>query len=166
MRVTRLAVAAECLKDLQRFLRKDDRDTRDVFFQLCEYGTVRNDVLPILTHYAASHEHVFNASACVHTPLALPRHRSPSNSRGAAPAARRHRDARSQGAHVPDHANQRHVGAHQHAGHIPPPVQGLAPRGRRAGIRISQQKGAWAPATQRRTHGRLSCLPPALRRRW
>jgi timeless len=40
---------AACLKDLQRFLRKDDTDTRDVFFRLANWNTACNDLLPIQT---------------------------------------------------------------------------------------------------------------------
>ncbi|KAL5999069.1 hypothetical protein ACLOJK_010019 [Asimina triloba] len=41
----------ENLKDLQRFLRRDDPQTRDVFKQVCKWNTVSNDLIPIIEHY-------------------------------------------------------------------------------------------------------------------
>ncbi|KAI3987920.1 hypothetical protein MKX01_021034 [Papaver californicum] len=36
------------LKDLQRFLRRDDPETRDVFNQVCKWNTVSKDLVPII----------------------------------------------------------------------------------------------------------------------
>jgi hypothetical protein len=54
-----------CLSDLTRFLRRDDPDTRPVFWQLVAWATARNDLLPILTHYAHDHRLVLAARECV-----------------------------------------------------------------------------------------------------
>uniref|UniRef100_A0A7S3VNX6 Timeless N-terminal domain-containing protein n=1 Tax=Dunaliella tertiolecta TaxID=3047 RepID=A0A7S3VNX6_DUNTE len=50
-----------CLKDLQRFLRKDDPDTRDVFFKLGAFETARKDLVPLLIHYPQDHAIVYNS---------------------------------------------------------------------------------------------------------
>jgi len=49
------------LKDLQRFLRKDDPDTREVFFKLGAFDTARKDLVPLLIHYPQDHDIVYNA---------------------------------------------------------------------------------------------------------
>ncbi|KAF5186178.1 Timeless family protein [Thalictrum thalictroides] len=38
------------LKDLQRFLRRDDPQTRDVFNQVCKWNIVSKDLVPIIEH--------------------------------------------------------------------------------------------------------------------
>jgi len=53
-----------CLKDLQRFLRKDDPDTRDVFFKLGAFDTARKDLVPLLVTYPHDQPIVYNARAC------------------------------------------------------------------------------------------------------
>ena len=40
-----------CLRDLQRFLRRDDGDTRDAFFKLVELRTAEAHLLPLLVTY-------------------------------------------------------------------------------------------------------------------
>ena len=50
-----------CLKDLQRFLRNDDPDTRDAFFKVAEFDLARSDLVPIITTYPEDKELVFNA---------------------------------------------------------------------------------------------------------
>lgn len=52
---------AACLKDLQRFLRKDDQDTRDVFFKLGDFDIVRNDLVPLIVSFPDEHDVVYNA---------------------------------------------------------------------------------------------------------
>jgi hypothetical protein len=55
--------AAACLKDLQRCLRRDDPDTRDVFFKLGEFDTAKNDLVPIIVTYPDDTDLVYNARA-------------------------------------------------------------------------------------------------------
>eukprot|EP00879_Flechtneria_rotunda_P032638 GHRR01035888.1.p4 GENE.GHRR01035888.1~~GHRR01035888.1.p4 ORF type:complete len:101 (+),score=22.70 GHRR01035888.1:1079-1381(+) len=55
---------AACLKDLQRFLRRDDPDLRDVFFKIGELQLVENDIVPLLTVYPTDHELVYQAREC------------------------------------------------------------------------------------------------------
>lgn len=50
-----------CLKDLTRFLRRDDPDTRDVFFELCKKQIPTAHLVPILTTYPDDTQLVFNA---------------------------------------------------------------------------------------------------------
>ncbi|KAK1320264.1 hypothetical protein QJS10_CPA03g00254 [Acorus calamus] len=49
------------LKDLQRFLRRDDPQTRDVFKQLCKWNTVSRNLIPIIEAYQNDHNLVVNA---------------------------------------------------------------------------------------------------------
>ena len=56
-------LGAECLKDLQRFLREDDPRTRDAFFTVGQYKTARVDLVPLITTYAAETDIVYNACA-------------------------------------------------------------------------------------------------------
>ncbi|XP_043717020.1 protein timeless homolog isoform X2 [Telopea speciosissima] len=49
------------LKDLQRFLRRDDPQTRDVFKQICKWNTVSKDLIPIIEHCQAHRDLVINA---------------------------------------------------------------------------------------------------------
>ena len=46
---------------MQRFLRKDDPDSREVFFKLANFGIVRNDLVPLITTYPEDHDIVYNA---------------------------------------------------------------------------------------------------------
>jgi hypothetical protein len=55
---------ADCLKDLQRFLRKDDPDTRPVFFKLGGFHLAANDLVPLVVTYPTEHEVVYNAREC------------------------------------------------------------------------------------------------------
>ena len=64
---------AECLKDVQRFLREDDIKTRDAFFMLGRYKTARTDLVPLITTYAADTDTVYNARRQPHWPIPLPR---------------------------------------------------------------------------------------------
>uniref|UniRef100_A0A7S3UDF9 DEK-C domain-containing protein n=1 Tax=Picocystis salinarum TaxID=88271 RepID=A0A7S3UDF9_9CHLO len=50
-----------CLKDLQRFLRRDDPHTRDAFHMLCTWNVPKNHVLPILKGYHDQFEYAYNA---------------------------------------------------------------------------------------------------------
>ncbi|KAG0582042.1 hypothetical protein KC19_3G029100 [Ceratodon purpureus] len=55
---------ADCLvnlKHLQRFLRRDDPQQRDIFMQLGKWNTIRQDVLPIIIHYRDDFDLVLNA---------------------------------------------------------------------------------------------------------
>ncbi|KAL8139768.1 hypothetical protein V2J09_005789 [Rumex salicifolius] len=49
------------LKDLVRFLRRDDPQTRYVMKHLCKWNTVRNDLIPILEHYQDDRDLVLNS---------------------------------------------------------------------------------------------------------
>lgn len=59
--VTLASFHADCLKDLQRFLRQDDQSTRDCFFTVGRYKSARNDLVPIITTYAGDTDLVYNA---------------------------------------------------------------------------------------------------------
>ncbi|XP_077228993.1 timeless family protein isoform X2 [Tasmannia lanceolata] len=49
------------LKDLQRFLRRDDPQTRDVFKQVCKWSTVSRHLIPIIESYQNDRDFVINA---------------------------------------------------------------------------------------------------------
>ncbi|XP_073109120.1 uncharacterized protein [Elaeis guineensis] len=49
------------LKDLQRFLRRDDPQRRDVFKQICKWNTVSRDLIPIIEHYQSDWNLVIGA---------------------------------------------------------------------------------------------------------
>ena len=51
----------ECLKDLQRFLRRDDPYTRDVFHRLCQWDLVATDLVPLVVQYQDDSDVVYNA---------------------------------------------------------------------------------------------------------
>lgn len=53
---------AACLKDLQRFLRFDDPDTREAFFAVSKYNLTRSDLVPLIVTYPDDYEVVYNAS--------------------------------------------------------------------------------------------------------
>jgi hypothetical protein len=59
-----VAATADCLKDLQRFLREDDIRTRDAFCTLGRTKLARTDLVPLITTYAADTDIVYNA--CTH----------------------------------------------------------------------------------------------------
>lgn len=56
---------ADNLKDLLRFLRRDDPESREVFKQVCAWNIVSKDLIPIIEHYQDEHNLVLNAG----TPL-------------------------------------------------------------------------------------------------
>lgn len=49
------------LKDLLRFLRRDDHDTRDVFKQVCKWNIVAKDLIPIIEYCQDDRNLVLNA---------------------------------------------------------------------------------------------------------
>ncbi|XP_024022343.1 uncharacterized protein LOC21394741, partial [Morus notabilis] len=49
------------LKDLLRFLRRDDPQNRDVFKQVCKWNTVSKDLIPIIEHCQEDRNLVLNA---------------------------------------------------------------------------------------------------------
>ncbi|WJX20662.1 hypothetical protein P8452_10190 [Trifolium repens] len=49
------------LKDLLRFLRRDDLQTRDVFKQVCKWNIVSKDLVPIIEHYHEDRSTLLNA---------------------------------------------------------------------------------------------------------
>ncbi|KAG9448346.1 hypothetical protein H6P81_014474 [Aristolochia fimbriata] len=49
------------LKDIQRFLRRDDPETRDVFKQLCKWDTASRDLIPLMERYQTERNLVINA---------------------------------------------------------------------------------------------------------
>ncbi|WCJ36759.1 timeless family protein [Euphorbia peplus] len=49
------------LKDLLRFLRRDDPDTREVFMQVCKWKIVSKDLIPIIQYYQGERSLVLNA---------------------------------------------------------------------------------------------------------
>ncbi|XP_065868889.1 uncharacterized protein [Euphorbia lathyris] len=51
----------ENLKDLLRFLRRDDPDTREVFMQVCKWKIVSKDLIPIIQYYQVERSLVLNA---------------------------------------------------------------------------------------------------------
>ena len=58
-----LTLCAACLKDLQRFLRQDDRNGRPAFFKLAQLHVARTDLVPIVMAYAHNVDLVYNARA-------------------------------------------------------------------------------------------------------
>ncbi|XP_064992246.1 uncharacterized protein LOC135584632 isoform X1 [Musa acuminata AAA Group] len=49
------------LKDLQRFLRRDDPRQRDVFKQICKWNTVSRNLVPLIEYYQSDRNLVINA---------------------------------------------------------------------------------------------------------
>ncbi|KAJ1385396.1 Timeless protein [Sesbania bispinosa] len=49
------------LKDLLRFLRRDDPQTRDVFKQVCKWNIVSKDLIPIIEHHHGDRNLLLNA---------------------------------------------------------------------------------------------------------
>lgn len=58
---SRDGVVADCLKDLQRFLRQDQPATRPAFAALSRYNVARADLVPLIVAYPADVDLVFNA---------------------------------------------------------------------------------------------------------
>ena len=52
---------AECLKDLQRFLRQDHPETRPAFTALSKYNLARADLVPLIVSYPEDVDLVYNA---------------------------------------------------------------------------------------------------------
>ncbi len=52
--------ATACLRDLQRFLRRDDPDMRDAFFKVGELGVAQNHLVPLLVTYPHEAELAYN----------------------------------------------------------------------------------------------------------
>ena len=51
------------LKDLLRFLRRDDPQTRDVFKQVCKWNIVAKDLIPIIEYCQDDRNAVLNAGS-------------------------------------------------------------------------------------------------------
>ena len=51
----------ECLKDLQRFLRRDDTEKRPAFFALSKTNIAKSDLVPLLSAYPDSNDVVYNS---------------------------------------------------------------------------------------------------------
>ncbi|XP_020570997.1 protein timeless homolog [Phalaenopsis equestris] len=58
---TKTEYCLDNLKDLQRFLRRDDPQRRDVFKQTCRWNTVSRDLVPIIEHYQSDKNLVISA---------------------------------------------------------------------------------------------------------
>lgn len=56
-----LDIFADNLKDLLRFLRRDDPQNRDVFKQVCKWNIVYKDLIPIMEHCQDDRNLVLNA---------------------------------------------------------------------------------------------------------
>ena len=54
---------AACLKDLQRFLRNADPETRAAFFKLGQFTVAKTDLVPIIVSNAGDTDLVYNARA-------------------------------------------------------------------------------------------------------
>lgn len=52
---------ADNLKDLLRFLRRDDPQNRQVFKQVCKWNTASKDLIPIIENCQSDHNLVLNA---------------------------------------------------------------------------------------------------------
>lgn len=52
---------ADNLKDLLRFLRRDDPQNRQVFKQVCKWNTASKDLIPIIENCQDDHNLVLNA---------------------------------------------------------------------------------------------------------
>lgn len=50
-----------CLKDIQRFLRNDDSQSRETFFTLGEFDIAKHHLMPLITTYPGDVDVVFNA---------------------------------------------------------------------------------------------------------
>lgn len=56
-----LFLGADNLKDLLRFLRRDDPQTREVFKQVCKWSIVSKDLIPIVQYCQDDRNLVLNA---------------------------------------------------------------------------------------------------------
>lgn len=56
-----LKCLADNLKDLLRFLRRDDPEKREVFKQICKWNTVGKDLIPIIEYFQEDRNLVLNA---------------------------------------------------------------------------------------------------------
>lgn len=54
------SISTDNLKDLQRFLRRDDPHTREVFKQLCKWNVVSRDLIPLMENYQDDRNLVIN----------------------------------------------------------------------------------------------------------
>jgi len=52
------------LKDLQRFLRRDDPQRREVFKQVCKWKIASRDLVPIIENYQTDRNLVITAGNC------------------------------------------------------------------------------------------------------
>lgn len=52
---------AGCLRDLQRFFRYDDPESRPAFFAVSKYNFARSDLVPLIVTYPEDYEVVYNA---------------------------------------------------------------------------------------------------------
>lgn len=58
---------AENMKDLQRFLRRDNPQTRDVFKQVCRFNTVAVDLVPIIEQHNDDRDLLITAGIAYYT---------------------------------------------------------------------------------------------------
>lgn len=56
-----LNFSADNLKDLLRFMRRDDPEKRDVFKQVCKWNVAGKDLIPIIEHCQEDSNLVLNA---------------------------------------------------------------------------------------------------------
>lgn len=56
---------ADNLKDLLRFLRRDDPQTREVFKQVCKWNIVGKDLIPIIEYCQDDRNLLLNAGICL-----------------------------------------------------------------------------------------------------
>lgn len=54
-------ILTDNLKDLLRFLRRDDPQNRDVFKEVCKWNIVSKDLIPIIEHCQDDRSLVLNA---------------------------------------------------------------------------------------------------------
>lgn len=52
-----------CLQDLQRFLRRDDTETKSIHLQLGSWNLVSNQLLPILASHRDNFEIIYEVCA-------------------------------------------------------------------------------------------------------
>ncbi|BFI31474.1 hypothetical protein AXG93_4530s1190 [Marchantia polymorpha subsp. ruderalis] len=50
----------ESLKDIQRYMRRDHPESRDIFMQLGKWNIIRRDIVPLIVRYSEDHELVLN----------------------------------------------------------------------------------------------------------
>lgn len=61
-----------CLKDLQRFLRRDKPDTRQAYRLLGPYNLVKTNLVPLINTYPNDQELLYNACETLTPPALLP----------------------------------------------------------------------------------------------